>query len=271
MTACRHTPKYPDLASIPSMQEALSHCSLSTDDEKVAKMRGLTSKDGATTKLHKPYWDTLNDAQKAAVLAHERAHPEIGMDVSCEGCADKVGGYLMRAWGYGPDVVQRSFHSLNVQREQDHGTIGANASEGAYAAERALAARGLLGVATSVVEQRLARERLGRAQAVTALESQKATSPTVPVVSGPGNAPALAPEPLPTAFEGGVKAPTGELEPSKPATADTTPVQEAGSDVLGDVVSSVLGEDARPHATKVLIAAGVAAMVAVLLVVIVRK
>ncbi len=313
MKDCAHTPKYPDLTTLPSFEECKSRCSLVEDDTKVAQQRALTSKDGQTTKIDAPYWQKLNDAQKAAVVAHERAHPAIGMDEDCEGCADKVGGFYMRAWGYAPQVVQHAFSSLRVQRKREHGEIGANAAAGAQAAERALAERGLLGKSSTDIALNL------RASKLAAQATADASKPATATTQSKGSRSPLTTKAPPAASPAGTKA-----EPASPsvgvnrvadlatpstlgesrlaeAEADArqtpntdgslpslpssdgvagpnvqiddpgskTPV--AGRDIAGDVVSAVLGEDARPHAVKVLIGAGIAATLAIVLVIVVRR
>lgn len=305
MSDCPHTPDYPDLSKVPTLQDAMSRCKLVEDQPEVAMQRALTSVDGVTTRIDSPYWATLDDAQRAAVVAHERAHPEIGMKVNCEGCADKVGGYYMRAWGYAPAVVQHAFSSLRVQRRQDHGEIGANAAAGAQAAERGLAARGLLGKSPTAISAALLAQRAKAEAPVSSKQTQTtsavpSTTPTTPQVRVPivdaaiGTQTQGSPPSTDAATHAGVPAASAQLDPGGP-NADTPfpalPVggdpaaplpstlngpppapgsNTGGTDVAGDIVASVLGESARPHAVPVLIAAGVGATLAIILVLIVR-
>lgn len=279
MSDCGHTPKYPDLHSVPTLQECMSHCQIVADEPSVARQRALTSEDGETTRLDQGYWSGLNDAQKAAVIAHERAHPCIGMQVNCEGCADKVGGYFMRAWGYCPSVVRSSFASLRVQRKPEHGNIADNAYHGARYAERGLAERGLYGASSLAVTDALAKER--------ALLPSSAIKPTTTTSTAPPPTPATAPATGSTTASGTGSTPLKPIaqapltptqtaaqgsSPGAPATAtESAPVDALNAGVAGDVVSAVLGENARAHTGKVLIAAGAAAMVAIVLVVLVRR
>ncbi len=329
MNVCPHTPNYPDLSTVPSLQEALSHCTIAEDDEKVKRQRALTSKDGGSTRLDSAYWSQLNDAQRAAVVAHERAHPAIGMNVDCEGCADKVGGYYMRAWGFAPSIVRESFAGLRVGRGQDQGHIADNAAEGAKAAERGLAARGLLGLPSAKLAARLrppvtlhkaTTKAVVKTPQLPAIPPQRPTTIVTTSAAADGSGSPLTPEashveiaatavqvsppsvsvsteanvavPAPASSApviGGTRGagagvgilppvrddgPSIALDPpivgdSLPAPA--TPPPPPASDIAGDVVSTVLGESARPHAGKVLIAAGIAATLAVILVIVVRR
>ncbi len=305
MSACPHTPKYPDLTTLPSFEECMSRCRLVEDDEKVAQQRALTSADGQSTRIDAPYWQKLSEAQRAAVVAHERAHPAIGMDVACEGCADKVGGFYMRAWGYAPQVVSQAFSELRVQRKRDHGQIVDNATEGARAAEKSLASRGLLGkstldTATALRAAKLATTKVADASkpATDTSESKGSRSPLTtkapPAASPTGTkaepaspsvgvnrvadlaAPAtLGESRLAEAEKDAAQTPNtdGSL-PALPAASGHVEITDpsfVGHDVVGDVVSAVLGESARPHAVKVLIGAGVAATLAIILVIVVRR
>lgn len=305
MSDCPHTPDYPDLSKVPTLQDAMSRCKLVEDQPEVAMQRALTSVDGVTTRIDSPYWATLDDAQRAAVVAHERAHPEIGMKVNCEGCADKVGGYYMRAWGYAPAVVQHAFSSLRVQRRQDHGEIGANAAAGAQAAERGLAARGLLGKSPTAISAALLAQRAKVEAPVSSKPTQTtsavpSTTPTTPQVRVPIVDAETGPQAQGTApssdadTHAWVPAASAQLDPGGPgkSTVETLPASGSaplpstlngpppapgttagstgGTDVAGDIVASVLGESARPHAVPVLIAAGVGATLAIILVLIVR-
>lgn len=308
MTACPHTPKYPDLSSIPSLEECQSRCKLVEDDPKVAEQRALTSKDGQTTRIDAPYWQKLSDAQRAAVIAHERAHPAIGMEIDCEGCADKVGGFYMRAWGYAPAVVTRAYSDLHVARRYEHGNIVDNATEGANAAERGLAARGLLGKtsAQTALALRAAAKKAtdtatsaGRTPLAASTKEPTAPSPSdtkaqpaspsvaasrlagVAVQAAEGEsklaeANAAAQE-TPNADGSLLPAPPSDPErivitdPSFGTTPSPSPTAPPASDIAGDVVSAVLGESARPHAGKVLLGAGLAATLALVLVIIVRR
>jgi len=224
MTDCPHTPEYPDLAQVPTLQDALSHCSLVEGDENVAHQRALTAADGVTTRIDQPYWQKLDDAQKAAVVAHERAHPQIGMKVNCEGCADKVGGYYMRAWGYSPDVVQHAFSSLRAKRGQDQGTIGDNAVVGAQAAEKGLAARGLLGAPSAVVRNTLLAQRQKLTQAKPAASLPSLAQPTQPVKKTDTTKPVSDTHPLtPSPTQPQTPAQTGTAaQGSAPSTDATT-------------------------------------------------
>lgn len=292
---CVHTPKYPAPENVPSFEECMSHAVFVEDIPEVALQRALTSADGQTTRIDTSYWGTLNGVQRAAVIAHERAHPFLGMDVSCEGCADKVGGFFMRAWGYCPTVVRSTYASLKVERKPEHGKAPASAYEGARNAERGLAARGLLGTTSLATTSRLAAIR---AQATSGTTTTAGAPVPAPVTSTDVTTAATRPTvPKPAAGATGV-ADTAPIvpQPTQPTEASATAVQvsppgapatttapDSGvsveADVLdtlnagvaGDVVSSVLGEEARPHTGKVLIGAGIAAIVAVVLVVLVRR
>lgn len=327
MSDCPHTPKYPDLASIPTLQEALSHCSIVENDEHVAKSRALTSADGQTTRLDSAFWSGLTEAQKTAVVAHERAHPAIGMQIDCEGCADKVGGFYMRAWGYAPEIVKHSFSTLRAVRPSHQGNIAENAAKGAQAAERGLASRGLLGKSSTSMSSALlqlrtpAPSRAPRAtQGGTVLGSTSAEAdrspatqagatadvkPTSPAASSSGSPLNATPSPQDFVTVAQTTPPSSPPPSGDTGVSVTTPAGPAkdtdkngrkigdplfdfgfgpgvipeaslpvggfkNDDLAGDVVSSVLGESARPHATKVLIAAGVAATLAIVLVIIVR-
>lgn len=320
MTACAHTPNYPDPMSVPSIEECKSHCTVVEDVPEVAKQRALTSADGTTTRIDAAYWNRLNDVQKCCLIAHERGHPAIGMAVSCEGCADKMAGYYMRAWGYAPQTIKAGFASLNVRRDVGHGKIADNAAAGAAVAERAMAARGLLGLSSSQLQLKRANastttQKASTLHAPTKPTVTKSVTPAKPVSKVAATKSAPTPAPTPTtpsttpqtaAARDAASSPAGDpiltsapsLDPGGPATsgaAPTTtvkaPAQDvnasgtvnapngsvdaetvpADSDIAGDVVASVLGESARPHAVKVLIGAGIAATIAVVLVVVVRR
>ncbi len=279
MSACPHTPTYPDPMRVPSFEECKSRCSIVEDDPKVAKQRALTSADGQTTRIDSAYWQTLTDAQRAAVMAHERGHNGIGMAVNCEGCADKMGGYYMRAWGFSPNVVRSAYVALKVGRKIGEGNIADNAMTGARAAEQALAGRGLLGL--SSID--LASARLTAAQAAAAATTTKAGAssplkPTAPSAVSPATIPARAPGSGSVIDPGGPPT-AAQVEPPSidsvvPAetvkTPDTTSTDSLNAGFAGDAVATVLGPDARPHTGKVLIAAGIAATLALILVVVVR-
>lgn len=285
MTACPHTPKYPDILSVPTYEDAFSHCTFVDDVPEVAEQRALTSKDGETTRIDRAYWNGCSEAQRAAIVAHERAHPCIGMKVDCEGCADKVGGYYMRVWGYAPETVKISYAGLRVARRLGMGNCADNALAGAAVAERALAGRGLLGLSGEAIRSNLIAANLTRpvssVTTPTGSTAGTASTPLKPVAS-----------PSPTKPEPSGTAATGEPPLTDSTTRAGLPfIPEAcppgtfpndkggcdkvdakpGADVAGDVVSAVLGEAARPHAVPVLIAAAVAATVAVVLVIIVRR
>ncbi len=303
MSHCPHTPKYPDVLSIPSMQEALSHCSLVEDDQNVARQRALTSADGLTTRIDAGYWGKLDDGQRAAVVAHERAHPQIGMEIDCEGCADKVGGFYMRAWGYAPAIVRSSFSTLRVKRDREHGDIADNAAAGAKAAERGLAGRGLLGssnlltqTAATITKKETSKTVADNLLTRTAATFTPTTPSTSPIARSVGQLSAAmtgtqaeGSPPSTDASRGALGSVLGDtkatanadrredardsaIEDSKDLTQVRDDAFEAARDsAIADAVSSVLGERARPHAVPVLIAAGVAVIVAVVLVVVVRR
>jgi len=231
MSACPHTPKYPDIMSVPTLEDAMSHCSLVDGDESVAKQRALTAADGLTTRIDNSYWTGLDDAQRAAVVAHERAHPTIGMEVDCEGCADKVGGYFMRAWGYAPYVVHRSFDTLRVVRDRQHGHIADNARCGAKAAEQALAGRGLLGAPSAKLA--LSRAQTALTAKDVATTAGKVTSPgasriatPAPVAQPAARVSTAAAIPLSAASSAKAPAPAQPVKaPSPAATRIATPAQ----------------------------------------------
>lgn len=289
MTDCPHTPKYPDLSEIPTFQEAMSCCSLVEGDKAVADQHALTN--GPQTRIDAIFWRGLSDAQKTAVVAHERAHPAIDMANDCEGCADKVGGYYMRVWGYCVDDIGDSFGSFKVKRKPEHGVITANALTGAKAAERALASRGLLGRSSAVVSKQLAAEKIAatvrRTTADTSNPADKTVADVKPTSAAAPVSTGLASSQVTAVQVRGADASASSiaLAPVATTAAETvppltsgsteavteTPQGESGSDVAGDAVAFVLGEDARPHSRKVLLAAGVAAILAVVLVVVVRR
>lgn len=293
MTHCGHTPKYPDLAHVPSAQECESHLTFVEGVPEVTVQRALTSKDGETTRVDRPYWDSLTQVQRMVLIAHERAHPCIGMQVSCEGCADKVAGYFLQAWGYCPDVVRSTVRSMRIKREPGHGQAADNAYVGAKQAERGLAGRGLMGASPSTVNAKLAAERgllpVTQLKVTTTAAlpiTTKSTATTTPTgatstatgTAGTGSTPL---DPLPAQPLAASQTQAQGSSPGAPAAGTstgfvTTPtgvgvVDGLNAGIAGDVVSSVLGEDARSHTGKVLIGAGVAAIVAVVLVVIVRR
>ncbi len=161
---CEHTPKYPELAAVPSIQSALACCTIVDSHADLARHpRAVTIPEGQRTMLERSFWEGCSDLQRACVIAHERAHVVIGLDCPCEGCADKVGGYLMRVWGYSVDSIQEGFRSLlHWVRDAPGG-----AKEGAHMAVRGLAARGLLGDVTPTRATLLTRTRAGTAVAPT--------------------------------------------------------------------------------------------------------
>jgi hypothetical protein len=217
--------------SVPTLEDAMSHCSLVDGDESVAKQRALTAADGLTTRIDNSYWTGLDDAQRAAVVAHERAHPTIGMEVDCEGCADKVGGYFMRAWGYAPYVVHRSFDTLRVVRDRQHGHIADNARCGAKAAEQALAGRGLLGAPSAKLA--LSRAQTALTAKDVATTAGKVTSPgasriatPAPVAQPAARVSTAAAIPLSAASSAKAPAPAQPVKaPSPAATRIATPAQ----------------------------------------------
>lgn len=300
MSTCPHNPPYPNILAVPSMEESLSRAKLVNDDPKVKVNRALTSEEG--TRVDAPYWQTLNDAQKCALMAHEMAHTSrgLGIEVSCEGCADKMGGYFMRAWGYAPHVVKGAYASLRVKRKPGMGHTPDNAAAGAHAAEMAMAARGLLGLPTSKLSA-LRSEHAARAVHSGAVHSgkesagTKGTPATPPLTSAQhldpgGPAPAAAPAEGITPATGHTETQrqsatgadtvklngSGTLDSASGAASKTAPTAGTGAttDHVGgfaaDIVASVLGDDARPYAIPVLIGAGVAATLAIGLVIVVR-
>ena len=86
-----------------------------------------------------PWWATLDDAERAAVLAHERAHEENQRE-TCESCTDMRAGAIMRHEGWSRDIVVDSFRKTVRSRE-----AGKSAGRGWDATDRAIEA----GVAVS--------------------------------------------------------------------------------------------------------------------------
>jgi hypothetical protein len=273
MSTCPHTPKYPDVLAVPSLQDALSRVvpADAESDPELKVQRALTNSQGQT-RVDNTYWQGLSDAQRAALAGHEiggHTSSGQGFSVSCEGCADKMGGYFMRAWGYAPSVVQQSYQSLKVKRKAGQGTCASNAAEGAQAAEHAMMAKGLSGLSSTAIAQLRAKQ----------LTSASASG-TPPLASAttidPGGPPTAAQEAVapPNTQQlngsGTADATSGASAPTVQTTNGTDATVDHSGGFAGDVVASVLGEDARPHAVPVLIGAAVAATLAVILVIIVR-
>lgn len=81
-----------------------------------------------------PWWKTLDVAEQAAVLAHERAHEENQRE-TCESCTDMRAGAIMRHEGWSRDIVVDAFRNTVRSRE-----AGANAGRGWDATDRAIEA-----------------------------------------------------------------------------------------------------------------------------------
>lgn len=92
-----------------------------------------------------PWWRKLSGGERAAVLAHERAHAE-APGVDCETCVDKRAGAILHHEGRGRWEVWRAF-SKNVQGRD----AGRAAMAGWDAVERARA-RNLEGMGGAVQE-----------------------------------------------------------------------------------------------------------------------
>lgn len=156
MTACRHKPRYPELHAAPSKEDAVKACAIvANHPAHDVHPRAVTVPEGNQTLIDAEFWKTLGPATRAAVVAHERAHAVLGLQVSCEGCADKVGGYLMRSWGYSTDLIADAFAQLGCPRDASAGAL-----EGAKAATQGLAARGLLGKTPLDQRAALVKERM---------------------------------------------------------------------------------------------------------------
>lgn len=150
---CTHEPPYPSV--VPSVGECWRRCRLG-----VVPGRALTEPTpdgGDVTRIDAAFFRSLPDDGKAAIIAHERAHALMGLDVACESCADKVGGYLMHCWGWSAPSARESMQRVAGEFRAD---AGACAFEGARKAARHVAAhphgsRGLGGIvdARSVVRR----------------------------------------------------------------------------------------------------------------------
>jgi len=186
--------------------------------------RAVTMPDGNTL-LEKDFWQGLAEPQRAAVVSHERAHVLIGLDCPCESCADKVGGYTMRMWGFSEPAIADAYQSLRVPRQRNlDGTYrdaAAGALEGAKTATRTAAARGLSGSAS--LSTILA---VDKKAALSAKSSGKSTAPaaklaavartlpaaSIPTPSAPGSS-----QPVTATSLGGVAPVSAVLTPIAPA------------------------------------------------------
>lgn len=175
-STCPHTPRYP--ADVPTLAEAWRSVKIANPDNGSPAATLPLTGGGDVTKIAPAFYRSLGNAERAAVIAHERAHALIGLDVDCESCADKVGGYVMRCWGYGAQAAAHAMQSAVGQWRDGY----ASALEGARAAESRVAARGLAG--TPVV---------GKIGAVSSFKSTAKTSPTTVRTKGPGAAGAVVP------------------------------------------------------------------------------
>lgn len=151
--SCTHTPAYPTAGNMPSQQAAASACTIVDKHGALTKNpRAVTIPEGNRTLIEQTFWESMGPVQRAAVVSHERAHVVIGLDVPCESCADKVGGYMMRMWGYSDAAIASGYDTLRVPHErQIDGTFrdaARGAVEGAKHAGRGIAARGLQGTHT---------------------------------------------------------------------------------------------------------------------------
>lgn len=104
------------------------------DDE-----QGLTS----TTQIRRDAYEALSTVGRAAIVAHERAHQCVeqkqhdgsvlrGTEVDCEGCVDKVAGFLLRSWGLTVDACLRGMDEAGGEYRADaakHAVEGAKACE----------------------------------------------------------------------------------------------------------------------------------------------
>lgn len=171
---CQHTPDYP--ATPPTIGQAWDKCSLGIV-EGCAKTEPLEN-GGDRTRIDAAFFRSLSDAQKAALIAHERAHSVIGLDCPCEGCADKVGGFIMRCWGWTAPAVKDAMQSVAGQFRAD---AGASAFEGARKAESVVArgarsSRGLGGILS--VQDAARRTRAATSKAAPTTKPASATSRT---------------------------------------------------------------------------------------------
>lgn len=79
-------------------------------------------------------WDSLNTAEKDALLAHECSHKYCG--VTCEHCADLVAGAILRKWGYSRDIVGESFNWIQSRQDSNMMAVrGYDAASGSKSAD----------------------------------------------------------------------------------------------------------------------------------------
>lgn len=77
------------------------------------------------------FWASLNHYERVAVIGHELGHLE---GTTCEACADRRAGAIMRARGYSRDLAQRAFARIVKSRPN----ASHDAAEGWDAMDRAM-------------------------------------------------------------------------------------------------------------------------------------
>jgi hypothetical protein len=262
--SCQHTPAYPELSACPSKNAAAAACTIvDSHDALTRQPRAVTIPDGQRTLISRAFWNACGPMQRAAVVSHERAHVVIGLDVPCESCADKVGGYLMSSWGFTPEAIEAGYSSLRVPRERNidgsYRDAARGAVEGARMATRRTAARGLQG-SDFTDEQLLAARASGalttdallavRRQADTAIESPSerrarlasaalpaSSIPTPPPTGAAADVTAVAATTAPQ-----TAAPSGTAAAVLPAVASKEPLfsKDVQTQVIAGVIVAVI-------------------------------
>lgn len=81
-----------------------------------------------------PWWDSLDDTQRAAIVSHELAHEENPKEL-CEPCLDMRAGAMMRHFGYSRSAVSHGFSGDAAPSSRN---ASANAVKGWDAADAAI-------------------------------------------------------------------------------------------------------------------------------------
>lgn len=274
--SCTHEPPYPDPLAVPSQTAAAQACSLVGRDhpELGAHPKAVTLPEGKRTLIDRDWWSGLGPAQRAAVVSHERAHTIIGLDCPCESCADKVGGYMMRSWGFTDAAIGSAYGSLGVprRRQSDGSTRDAarGALVGAQRAQQGLAAKGLLGTTARDVDRlRTQQAAVGVKTAASTLAPPASTLAPPASTLAPSSLPASSiPTPAPTGHAAAV---TASLTPSETKAVasgvslrevehqreQTAPASTAASAAPELAAPAAAPPDTTAQAVKVQVIAGV--------------
>jgi hypothetical protein len=193
---CAHVPDYPD--DVPSFSDAWKKCRVNANVDGGGASTVPLDEDGTDTQtlIDAAYFRKLSDAGKTALVAHERAHAILGLRWDCECCADKVGGYLLRCWGYSPEGAAGAMHEACGAYRSGAGDA---AHQGATAASSRVARRGLAGtLKTSTITTTRAAAATKKAKpsaTKTAAKPNAATTNAAPTATRHGPTSATKPKP----------------------------------------------------------------------------